>query len=59
MHYDAHQPVINDLRLLLPRLLDRPPHAPPLFAHYRVDDAGRLRVEFAGEPPVSLDFPVS
>jgi len=51
------QPVINDLRVLLPRILALPSETAPLFAHYWVDEAGALRVQFAGEPPAVIDFP--
>ena len=51
------QPVIPDLRLLLPRLLDLPPHAPPLFGHYSIDEGGMLTVQFAGEMPAQMEFP--
>jgi 8-oxo-dGTP diphosphatase len=50
------QPVIADLRVLLPRILDLPPAAPPLFAHYWVGEAGQLHVQFAGEDATRLDF---
>lgn len=53
------QPVIPDLRLLLPRILDLPPTAPPLFAHYGVDERGVMTVQFAGESPAQINFPVA
>ncbi len=53
------QPVIPDLRVLLPRILDRPPDAPPLFAHYDVDERGVMTVQFAGEPPAQIAFPTA
>ena len=53
----ADQPVIPDLRLLLPRLLDLPSQAPPLFGHYWIDEGGMLTVQFAGEPPAQMEFP--
>lgn len=53
------QPVIPDLRVLLPRLLDLPHHAPPLFGHYWIDEGGQLTVQFAGEPPAQMDFPTT
>ena len=40
-------PVVADLPILLPRLLDAPAGAPPFFARSYYDAAGRLRVEFA------------
>lgn len=52
-------PVINDLRVLLPRILNRPSAAPPLFAHYRVDEHGELVAQFQGEPAVRLPFPTT
>lgn len=54
-----HQPVINDLRVLLPRILALPHHAPPLFAHYWVDDYNQMRVQFAGEPAQQINFSTS
>ena len=53
------QPVIPDLRLLLPRILTLPPTAPPLFGHYRVDEAGLMTVQFAGESPAQINFPTA
>lgn len=44
----ADLPVVEDLPVLLPRLLDAPAGAPPFFARSYYDAAGRLRVEFAG-----------
>ena len=51
------QPVIPDLRVLLPRILGLPPHAPPLFGHYWINEGGMLTVQFAGELPAQLEFP--
>lgn len=53
------QPVIADLRLLLPRILSLAPSDAPLFAHYRVDESGALRMQFAGESPAEIDFPTA
>ncbi|MCW5850451.1 MAG: NUDIX domain-containing protein [Anaerolineae bacterium] len=53
---DAH-PVIPDLRVLLPRILALPPHAPPLFGHYWINEGGMLTVQFAGELPAQMEFP--
>lgn len=55
----ASQPVIEDLRILLPRVLDHPPTAAPWFAHYRVDEAGMMHIQFAGEPPLSIALTTS
>ena len=55
----ADYPVINDLRVLLPRVLNRPDGAPPLFAHYWVAEQGELVVQFQGEPAVRLPFPTT
>ena len=55
----ADQAVIPDLRLLLPRVLDLPPTAPPLFAHYGVDERGVMTVQFARESPAQIDFPTA
>jgi 8-oxo-dGTP diphosphatase len=38
--------MVEDLPLLLERVLDKPPDAPPLFAHYRYDQSGKLIVSF-------------
>jgi hypothetical protein len=40
-------PVVEDLPVLLPRLLDAPADAPPFLARSYYDAEGRLRVEFA------------
>lgn len=40
-------PVVEDLPVLLPRLLDAPAGAAPFFARSYYDPEGRLRVEFA------------
>jgi 8-oxo-dGTP diphosphatase len=42
----AGLPVVEDLPVLLPRLLEAGPGAPPFFARSHYDAAGRLRVEF-------------
>ena len=55
----ANYPVINDLRILLPRVLNRSTDAPPVFAHYWVDEQGELVAQFQGEPPVRLAFPTT
>jgi 8-oxo-dGTP diphosphatase len=41
--------LVEDLRLLLPRLRSLPPDAPPLFARYAYDEEERLVIEFADE----------
>ncbi|MFQ6058055.1 MAG: NUDIX domain-containing protein [Anaerolineae bacterium] len=41
--------LVEDLRVLLPRLLSMPPEAPPFFARYSYDEEGRLVIEFANE----------
>jgi len=43
----ADLPVVEDLPILLPRLLDAPADAPPFLARSYYDAEGRLRVEFA------------
>ena len=40
-------PVVADLPVLLPRLLDAPPGTAPFFARSYYDGAGRLKVEFS------------
>jgi len=39
-------PAVEDLPVLLPRLLDAPPGAPPFLARSYYDQSGQLRVEF-------------
>jgi 8-oxo-dGTP diphosphatase len=43
----AHLALVEDLPVLLPRVLAHPDGAPPFFAHYRFDDQDRLRVAFS------------
>jgi len=42
------QPLVEDLPLILPHVLGRPPAAPPFFAHYAYDEEDQLIVTFAG-----------
>jgi len=42
-----HIDLVEDLPVILPRAVERPPGAPPFFAHYRYDEAERLIIEFA------------
>jgi len=44
-----HLRLVQDLRVLLPRALDRNPDDPPFSALYRYDASGRLRISFDGE----------
>lgn len=46
---DLGPDLMPDLRILLPRVLDLPADAPPLFAHYRFTERGVI-IRFAGEP---------
>jgi 8-oxo-dGTP diphosphatase len=39
-------PLVEDLPVLLPLALDRPPDAPPFSARYRYDKQGRLIIAF-------------
>lgn len=41
--------LVDDLPTLLPRILDLPAGAPPLFIHLSYDDGDRLQVHVAGE----------
>jgi 8-oxo-dGTP diphosphatase len=41
-------PLVEDLPLILPRVLDMPAGAPPFFAHYTYDERDQLVVTFAG-----------
>ena len=41
-------PLVEDLPVLLPRVLAARPGAPPFFAHYAYDADGRLQITFAG-----------
>ena len=45
----ASLPLVEDLPILLPHLLDAPPGAPPFFARSFYDAAGHLRVVFSRE----------
>lgn len=40
-------PLVEDLRVLLPRVLAARPAAPPFNAVYRYDESGALRIHFA------------
>ena len=55
----ANQPVLEDLRVLLPRTLDHAPTAPPWFAQYEVTETGTMRVQFVGEPAIDIAFTTS
>ncbi len=46
---DLGPALLPDLRVLLPRVLELPADAPPLFAHYRFTERGVV-ITFAGEP---------
>jgi 8-oxo-dGTP diphosphatase len=41
--------LVEDLPTILPRALDRPPGAPPFFAHYHYDDQNKLMIRFNGD----------
>jgi 8-oxo-dGTP diphosphatase len=43
--------LVEDLPTILPRALDRPPDAPPFFAHYHYDEQEHLIIRFAGDEP--------
>jgi 8-oxo-dGTP diphosphatase len=43
--------LVEDLTTILPRTLDRPPNAPPFFAHYHYDEHERLIIRFNGDEP--------
>jgi 8-oxo-dGTP diphosphatase len=40
-------PLVEDLPIFLPRLLDPPPGSPPFFARTHYDDEGRMQTEFS------------
>ncbi len=40
--------LVEDLPAILPRAIERPPHAPPFFAHYHYDSGEKLVIQFAG-----------
>ena len=42
----ARYPLVEDLRVLLPRVLGHSPSAPPFAALYTFDAAGRLQIRF-------------
>ncbi len=42
-------PLVEDLKVLLPRVLAATPQMPPFFAQYTYDDTGRLHIAFAEE----------
>ena len=42
----AQLDLVEDLPIILPRILDLPPTAPPLFAHYSYDENEKLVVRF-------------
>lgn len=44
------QDMVEDLPLLLPRILAMGPSDPPIFAAYHYDEADHLQVTFAGVP---------
>lgn len=48
-HRLAERDLVEDLPLLLPRVLAAAEDAPPFFAHYGQDEHGHLRITFAGE----------
>lgn len=39
-------PLVEDLQILLPRVLAQPPGAPPFAAHYSYDETGKLAIRF-------------
>jgi 8-oxo-dGTP diphosphatase len=41
--------LVEDLPIILPRAIDRPPGAPPFFAHYHYDEQERLIIHFNGD----------
>jgi 8-oxo-dGTP diphosphatase len=43
----AELPLVEDLPLLLPSVLDAAPEAPPFFGHYARDGDGRLTAHFS------------
>ncbi len=45
----AQLPLVEDLKVLLPRVLAATPQTPPFFAQYAYDDAGHLHITFAEE----------
>ncbi|MBU0490655.1 MAG: NUDIX domain-containing protein [Chloroflexi bacterium] len=47
---DLGPDLMPDLRVLIPRVLDLAPGAPPLFVHSRFTDQGGMVITFAGEP---------
>ncbi len=42
----ADLPLVEDLPLLLPRILSMQPGEPPFFAHYSYDELGKLNIRF-------------
>ncbi len=42
-------PLVEDLKVLLPRVLAATPQAPPFFAQYTYDAAGQMHIAFAKE----------
>lgn len=42
-------PAVEDLSILLPRVMSMEPCDPPFFAQYNFDKQGQLQVQFAGE----------
>jgi 8-oxo-dGTP diphosphatase len=45
LNYD----LVEDIPLILPRILAMGPHDPPLFVHLSYDDSDRIQLRFAGE----------
>ncbi len=45
----AELPVVEDLPLILPRILAMGPHDPPLFAHVSYDQADQIVIRYASE----------
>ena len=41
-----HLPLVEDLPVLLPKVLDHKPCSPPFAAHYRYSDTGELIIQF-------------
>lgn len=44
----AEYDLVEDLRVILPRILAMPDDAPPYFARYRYDESDRLVIEIGG-----------
>ena len=54
MEGDFVDDLVEDLPLILPRLLSLPADEPPFFAHYAYDRNDELIVTFAGHAPPSV-----